>query len=76
MTTIYGVPGWRMTAIGSCAGTVCHVTPLVPMRQRRLFDPPAVPTGNVLAARLFNWVTRSPCSQTISHTLSTTTNSS
>ena len=57
-----GVPGWRITAMGTCVGTVCHVTPLVPSRQKRFFEPaPATPTCRLLAEWLFNWATRSPC---------------
>ena len=56
------VPGWRITAMGTCVGTVCHVTPLVPSRQKRFFEPaPATPTCRLLAEWLFNWATRSPC---------------
>jgi len=58
------LPGWRITAIGSCAGTVCQVTPLVAIIQKRFFDAVAEPTGKALAAtaaaRLFSWDIRSP----------------
>jgi len=61
LTMFYNVlPGWRMTAIGSCAGTVCHVTPLVAIIQKRFFGAAAAPTGKPLAAGVFIWFIRSP----------------